>query len=73
MDVSKYQFDDDEIEKLHNYRGNQPDVRLKVRFITLLMLAKGVELKTIASIIGKSSTLTKTDPYSAQTFVRTKR
>ena len=54
MDVSKYQFDDDEIEKLHNHRDNQPDVRLKVRFITLLMLAKGVELKTIASIIGKS-------------------
>lgn len=26
----------------------------EVRFITLLMLAKGVELKTIASIIGKS-------------------
>ena len=54
MDVSKYEFDDDEIAKLHKYRDNQPDVRLKVRFIALLMLANRVELKTIASIIGKS-------------------
>jgi len=54
MDVSKYQFADDEIAKLHKCRDNQPDVRLKVRFMALLMLAEGVELKTIASIIGKS-------------------
>ncbi len=54
MDVSQYQFDDDEIAKLHDHRDNQPDVRLKVRFIALLMLAEGVELKSIASIIGKS-------------------
>jgi transposase len=54
MDVSKYQFDDGEIAELHNHRDNQPDARLKVRFIALLMLAEGVELKTIASIIGKS-------------------
>lgn len=54
MDVSKYQFEDDEIAKLHDHRDHQPDVRLKVRFIALLMLANGVELETIASIIGKS-------------------
>ena len=54
MDASQYQFDDDEIEKLHDSRDNQPDVRLKVRFIALLMLAEGIELKSIASIIGKS-------------------
>jgi len=53
MDVSKYQFDDDEIARLHNHRDNQPDARLKVRFIALLMLTEGVELKTIASIIGQ--------------------
>jgi transposase len=53
MDVSKYEFDDEQIAKLHKYRDNQPDVRLKVRFMTLLMLANKVELKTIASIIGK--------------------
>ena len=54
MDVSEYQFDDDEIAKLNDRRDNQPDVRLKVRFIALLMLAEGVDLKSIASIIGKS-------------------
>jgi transposase len=54
LDVSEYKFDDDEIESLHDHRDNQPDVRLKVRFIALLMLAEKVELKTIASIIGKS-------------------
>ncbi|MBU0464139.1 MAG: winged helix-turn-helix domain-containing protein [Proteobacteria bacterium] len=54
MDVSKYQFGDDEIDQLHKCRDNQPDIRLKVRFMALLMLAEGVELKTIASIIGKS-------------------
>ncbi|MDB4304276.1 IS630 family transposase, partial [Desulfosarcina sp.] len=54
MDVSEYQFGDDEIAKLNDHRDNQPDVRLKVRFIALLMLAERVELKSIASIIGKS-------------------
>ena len=54
MNVSDYQFDDDEIAKLNDHRDNQPDVRLKVRFIALLMLAEGIELKSIASIIGKS-------------------
>jgi len=54
MDVSEYQFGDDEIVKLHDRRDNQPDVRLKVRFIALLMLAEGIELKSVASIIGKS-------------------
>jgi len=54
MNISKYQFDDDEITQLHKCRDNQPDVRLKIRFMALLMLAEGVELKTIASIIGRS-------------------
>lgn len=54
MDISDYKFDSNEIERLHEYRDNQPDVRLKIRFIALLMLAEKVEIKTIASIIGKS-------------------
>ena len=54
MDVSDYKFDDDKIKKLQDNRDNQSDVRLKVRFIALLMLAEKIELKTIASIIGKS-------------------
>ena len=52
--ASKYQFDDDKITALHDHRDNQPDARLKVRFIALLMLAEGFELEKIASIIGKS-------------------
>ena len=55
MDASKYQFDHDKIATLHYYRDNQFDARLKVRFIALLMLAEGLELEKIASIIGKSS------------------
>ncbi len=55
MDVSEYKFDDDEIQRLHERRDNQPDVRLRVRFFAMLMLAEGIELKTIASVIGKSA------------------
>ena len=54
MDVSSYQFSDQEIEQLNQYRDNQDDVRLKVRFISLLMLAEGIEINKVASIIGKS-------------------
>jgi transposase len=54
MDVSEYKFDDDEIQRLHEHRDNQPDVRLRVRFIAMLMLAEGVDVKIIASVIGKS-------------------
>ena len=54
MDVSEYKFSDDEIQKLNEYRDFQPDVRLKVRFIALLMLAEGVEPHKAASILGKS-------------------
>ncbi len=54
MDVSKYQFSKDEISKLNEYRDFQPDARLKVRFIALLMLAEGVKLHTTASILGRS-------------------
>lgn len=54
MGKSKYQFSEAEIAKLRAYRNNQSDVRLKIRFIALLMIAEGVELKTIASAIGKS-------------------
>ncbi len=55
MDVSSYRFSDAEVALLEQYRDNQSDARLKVRFIALLMLAKGIEIKDAASIIGKSS------------------
>lgn len=54
MDVSNYKFSDQEIELLYQYRDNQDDARLKTRFIALLMLAEGIEINKVASIIGKS-------------------
>lgn len=54
MNVSDHKFSDDEIRKLNEYRDFQSDVRLKVRFIALLMLAEGVEPHKAASILGKS-------------------
>ena len=54
MDVSNYQFSDEKIELLNQYRDNQDDARLKARFIALLMLADGIEIHKVASIIGKS-------------------
>ena len=56
MDVSKsnYQFSDEEIARFHQYRDNQDDARLKTRFIALLLLSEGIEIHTVASVIGKS-------------------
>ena len=54
MDVSNYKFSDEEIELLNQYRDNQDDARLKVRFITLLLIAEGIEIHKVASVIGKS-------------------
>ena len=52
MDVSSYQFSEEEIHRLEHYRDEQQDARLKMRFIALLMLAKGIDLKDIAAITG---------------------
>jgi transposase len=54
MDIASYQFQSDEIQMLNRYRDKQQDVRLKIRFIALLMLAQGVNVEIIASSIGKS-------------------
>lgn len=54
MDASEYKFSDDEIIQLNEYRDLQPDARLKVRFIALLMMAEEVEPHKIALILGKS-------------------
>ena len=54
MDVSNYKFSDQQIERLNCYRDNQDDARLQARFIALLMLAEGIEINKVASIIGKS-------------------
>jgi len=52
MDVSSYKFDDEEISRLEQYRDRQQDARLKVRFMALLMLAKGIALKDVGAITG---------------------
>ena len=54
VDVSNYKFSDQQIERLNRYRDNQDDARLQARFIALLMLAEGIEINKVASIIGKS-------------------
>ena len=54
MGVSIYKFSEKQIACSHHYRDNQADAWLKVRFIALLMLAKGSEIDKIASVIGKS-------------------
>ena len=51
MDASEYKFSDDEIIQLNEYRDLQPDARLKVRFIALLMMAEEVEPHKIALIL----------------------
>jgi len=53
MKISEYIFSEDEILKLKEYRDNQPDFRLKIRFISLLMLASGADIETVSSAIGK--------------------
>jgi transposase len=54
MDIASYQFQSDEIESLKRYRDEQQDVRLKIRFIALLMLAQGIKVEIISSSVGKS-------------------
>jgi transposase len=54
MDIASYQFQSDEIQALKRYRDEQQDVRLKIRFIALLMLAQGINVEIIASSVGKS-------------------
>jgi len=52
--IFQYQFSTDEIVKLQEYRDNQSDARLKLRFVALLMVATGIDLNNITKIIGKS-------------------
>ena len=54
MDVSEYRFSEHEIEQLQIFRDNQDDVRLKLRFVALLILSQGIALQKAASIVGKS-------------------
>ena len=54
MDISEYTFTDEEISKLIEYRKDQPDIRLKDRFLALLLLSKGLEIQCIVRIVHKT-------------------
>ena len=54
MESPEYTFSQEEIEQIEKYRDKQPDARLKVRFIALLMIAKGSEIHFVAHVIGYS-------------------
>ncbi len=47
-------FPDDDMQQLRDYRDKQRDHRLQRRFIALLMLAEGVLIEIVASVVGKS-------------------
>lgn len=52
MNVSDYIFTKNEIKNLETYRDNEKNGRLKIRFIVLLLLARGACLDLVASSIG---------------------
>lgn len=54
VNIAIYQFSDEEIETIQTYRDNQPDGRLKSRFIALLLIARGDNPLEAAKIVGKS-------------------
>lgn len=54
MSIHQHDFSKEEIEDLHHYRDNQEDGRLKIRFVALLLAAKGTDIRDIADVVGKS-------------------
>ena len=54
MKSSDYQFSESEIRNLNNCRDNQKDHRLIVRIVALLMLAKGLYIKDVSQLVGKT-------------------
>jgi len=55
MDISEHKFTDAEIKQLEQYRDNQKDLRLRDRFIVILMISQGLAIATIVFLIGKST------------------
>ena len=54
MKIENYTFSEEEIKKLEEYRDKQDDGHLKVRFVALLIAARGLKLEVIPSVVGKS-------------------
>jgi transposase len=54
MKTLAYKFSESEIRALENYRDNQKDVRLLLRILALLMLAKGSSVQDASKFVGKT-------------------
>jgi len=52
MDATSYKFTDAEIIRFKQYRDNQKDPRLQLRFIVLLLLSIGNAIKNITTVTG---------------------
>lgn len=50
--IAHYIFSEEEIRQLRDYRDNQRDGRLKIRFVALLLLAEEVAIETVAVVVG---------------------
>jgi len=50
MDATSYKFSDEEIFRLKQYRDNQKDHRLRLRFIVLLLLSVGTTIENITTV-----------------------
>ncbi len=56
MTPENYKFSEEETERLKKYRDAQLDGRLKIRFISLIMLAEGCPVPLTAIVVGKKPT-----------------
>jgi hypothetical protein len=54
MKLEDYTCIEGAIKHLEEYRDKQNDSRLKMRFLALLMVARGIKLAIVALTIGKS-------------------
>lgn len=53
MEAPELTFSQEEIKAIEKYRDKQPDARLKVRFIALLMIAQGIDIPKVSKVVGK--------------------
>ena len=51
MNIHNHVFSKEEIEKFHLYRDKQEDGRLKIRFVALLLLARGDSHQDVSAIV----------------------
>lgn len=54
LTIAQYVFSENDIQQLREYRDQQKDSRLKVRFIALLMLAEEILIEQVGRVVGKS-------------------